>query len=234
MKNDERINLSNTLNTSLANSLFKPNPRMLTTTEEIYKTEENKFLQRIEYASKSPTLKNTCISRSLTKNFGVNYFITSKKSPTNLVSLNSKDGKINFPPIYLDRRTFLDTNKEKSFNSEKKIKKKRFSIKNIVKACQEETEKNIFSQSFKKKIEKSSSIVREYTKEINWASDKLMEVNSFEKDLMKKLYEELKSSKELYENEKSRVIKDYTTISLSDYKQKQRDARKIRMKKKKT
>jgi hypothetical protein len=96
-------------------------------------------------------------------------------------------------------------------DSENKFVRRKFSIGKIIKTYEEGVEKSATTNNLKSLVVRNSVIAKEYAKEMMKASEILNEVEEFHSDLKKKLYLEIKSSKDGYESEKYQIIKEFTT-----------------------
>lgn len=188
-------------------TISRKSPMPITITEEIYEEENKNFYEKMIRKSESPVIKNISVSpmskikkplnSSLLLEKNNTLDVPTSKTPTNYTHL---------PPIHLRKSNYF---RYETKNTGKL--KKKFSIGKILKAYEEGCKKSENTKSLKQCIGRNSFIAKEYTKEMNWTSERLSEINGFNSDLMKKLYNEMKSSRNIYESEKNKVINDYST-----------------------
>jgi hypothetical protein len=188
-------------------------PITLTATEEIYSEEDNYFVEKIKSNTNSPNkirsfLFPSQLERPKTKNatspIEKNLNTSSTLNPSNLSKL---------PTIRKSTRCLCKNIGHEDFNNKKD--KRRLSIDKIVKVYEKSLNETARSQNLENFISKHRKIAKEYTNHIDWASEKLKEINGLDKDLMKKVFLEYKDYKKIYENEKTEVIADYNSKSSS-------------------
>ena len=184
-------------------------PNDLTATEEIFIEEEKQFYEKISSASNSPKFKSWLMAESQAPLIGgVKYLANIDKS-----SLPSPEGRKNlkkmlFPSIFSRNccNTSLIPEKTQSVG---RYKSRKPSIQKIMKVYEDGVLKTQNSKSLKSNLNKNKELAKEFTKQLDWASEKLSELNGYNKELMKKIYSEFKDSKEHFEQEKVQAFNDY-------------------------
>lgn len=177
-------------------------PKMMTGAEEIYQEEEKDFFQRFSVQSLSPLQKGPIfpISRSVNKKKIINL--------TPVPHSNSPWSKSPYlPPISKKNLQIPKPAPQLLPNSPHK----RHSIRKVMQVYDQQMQIFENTKSLKNCINRNSVMAKQYTKEMNWASERIHELNGFGKDVMKKIFNELKSSKEMYEKEKTEAVNEYNS-----------------------
>lgn len=174
-------------------------------TEEIYKEETKNFCQRM--ANKLTSPKSLSPISKLTKKLMSNLKLSER--------LRSKlEGNRNKSPILPPLKTIITKNTNSYIHSLNvtplKQGRRKYSISKILSLYKEGVEKSATTKNLKRMAMRDSFVAREYAKEILKTSEILKEVNEFQNQMKKELYQELKSSTEDYESEKTQIIKDFT------------------------
>ena len=171
--------------------------------EEIFKQEKSRFCDRfLESYTASPTKTPARLETSFTE--------PPKKNKNS--SLLPKRNLDPFPRIlsnYPQKKNSITTSK-----THKKLEK-------FVKECND-IHKTITENSnrFNLIMNKERKIAKNYSKNFQWTSKKLLEINGYTSDIIKALYEEHKTFNDSYEREKKTLSKCYNTRTLDDYKRK--------------
>lgn len=178
-----------------------------TITEEIFEEEKKEFCVRMKHKLYSP--KNLSPLIELSKQFSISPNLERKLKNYNGKGEDSlrKSSliRIGLPKIKQSQIRFHSPKAD-----EFKFGKRKFSIDKIVKTYEEGVERSLTTKNFKSLVVRNSIIAREYAKDMMKASDILHEIDGFQSNIKRKLYLELKSSKDGYESEKIQLIKDFT------------------------
>ena len=178
-----------------------------TITEEIFEEEKKEFCQRIKQRLNNP--KNLSPLTELSKQFSISPDLERKlKKNSGKSEEKIRDSsliRISLPKIKQSPTRFQSPKLDNI-----KFRKRKYSIDKIVKIYEEGIEKSLTMKNLKSIVVKNSGIAREYAKEMMKASDILLEIDEFQSNLKRKLYLEIKISKDGYESEKYHLIKDFT------------------------
>ena len=178
-----------------------------TVTEEIFEEEKKNFCERMKQKINSP--KNLVSLIELSKQFSISPNLERK-----IKKYITKGGetirensliRISLPKIKQSPIRFLSP-KDDEFG----LRKRKFSIDKIVRTYEEGVDKSLTTKNLKSLVVKNSIIAREYAKDMMKTSDILHEIDGFHSNLKRKLFQEIKSSKDGYESEKFQLIKDFT------------------------
>lgn len=171
--------------------------------EEIFQEENERFYNRFlktqtSSPNKTPARLETSYTESPAK---------SKRKKSSFLPPKSQNPRSPylFPNIAL-KRTLLTRRK----NQDK--------LENFMLKCSE-AHKTISENSskFNNLIEKERKIARNYSKDLQWTSKKLLELDGYKNKIIKALYEEHKVSHDSYETEKKTLSKRYNHRTLADY-----------------
>ena len=194
----------------------------LTTTEEIYNEERFKFYKKLSIPySPAKTVDETNKISSFTPSPQKSRLIRIITSP---VTENNQEKPLPGLTKPIKRLCKFKIQDQSALNPHTRHK----TINSILKACETTGDKIAFnSKKVKSFIEKERMIARQYTKEMKWTSDKLTELDGFNHQLMKTLYNEYKSFNTLYEKDKLLISKKYNHKSAKDYKAKAKNMKKF-------
>jgi len=174
--------------------------------EEIFQEENFKFHQKFFNTQASPKNKTparleTCYTESPFKSK------RKKRKKSSVLPLKSPNpASLSLLPNIELKRTLLTRRK----NQER--------LENFMLKCTE-AHKTISEDSskFKHEMEKEREIARNYSKDLQWTSKKLLELDGYTNNVIKALYEEHKVSHDSYETEKKTLSKRYNHRTLADY-----------------
>ena len=174
-------------------------------TEEIYKEETKNFCKRMVNKLIPPKSLNPITELT---NKLMDTLRLSKGLRFKLQAANVKTPSL--PPLKtISTKTTNSCQHSLQVTPLKKGKRK-YSIRKILDLYKEGVEKSATTRNFKRLEMRDSFIAREYAKEMLKTSEILKEVNEFQNQMKKELYQELKSSTEDYESEKTQIIRDFT------------------------
>lgn len=210
---------------SFLNNLSPQNKRLITATEEILSQEHDRFYEKAKSSrSSSPATLNspspfhisTHLSASPHKFRKYNRMspsLSPMRNQSYLPILSPSKDKVG----RLAKKPLIEQNNSKFFK-----------IDLILKACEDESGKMIEnSKKIKQFIGKERVVALNYVKEMEWTSNKLNEINGYDNNLMKNLFEEHKNTNIQYESEKVKISKKYKIRSLRDCKSKAKAIKKL-------
>lgn len=205
--------------------LFPKPKKLLTATEEIlYQEHKNFYINAKSSCSSSPISAKSLIPHQSSSPINTTRD-KPKKSLKLIPSLSPISGKRTLPTISTVREKLYCHTKMPFIE---KTNRKFFKINSILKACGEESEKMLEnSKKIKQFIDKEQVLAVKYTREMEWNTKKLTEINGYKNDLMKRLFEEYKTLNTRYENEKKLISKNYNTKSLQYYKEKAKGIKRL-------
>ncbi|OMJ76949.1 hypothetical protein SteCoe_23575 [Stentor coeruleus] len=200
---------------SFLNNLSPQNKKLITATEEILSQVHDRFYEKAKSSrSSSPISFNSPnpFHTSTQQSTSPHRFRKYKKMSPSLSPMRNYNI---FPTLSPSKDKIERLSKPSLEQNNSKF----FKIDLILKACEDESGKMIEnSKKIKQFIGKERVVALNYVKEMEWASDKLNEINGYDNNLMKKLFEEHKSTNIQYENDKVKVSKKYKVRSLLDCK----------------
>lgn len=177
-----------------------------TIVEEIFHEEDSRFYNRFQnYLSSSPSRTPVKLETSFTE-----FYSKSSKKKTSALPKRLPQINPNF-----QAKTQLKK------NSILTRRKNQYKVESILKECND-TYRTFSEQSckFNSLMTKERKIARNYSKDLQWTSKKLLELDGYSNEIMKALYEEHKSSHDLYETEKNIMGKKYNNKTLAEFKRK--------------
>ena len=198
---------------------------VFTATEEIYDQEIDKFYNKAKkISSLSPVTNKSKLNLGSSPDMNVSA-ISNRLSRRTRPS-GFEDKEVEFPNLNTKTEGMLSINNKKI---KVRGKGERCSkINSIIKVCDVLVDTSaISSAKLKNIIGRERVVARQFTKEMKWTSERLVDINGHQKELMKKLYEEYKYSDSLYEEEKAMIAIKYNTKSLRDYRCKARNMKKF-------
>lgn len=175
--------------------------------EEIFHEENSKFYNRFQdYLSSSPSRTPVKLETSYTESY-------TKPSHKKTSMLPKK-----LPQI---KPNFHTNTNLKSHSLARR--RNQYKVESILKECNE-TYRTFSEQSckFNSLMTKERKIARNYSKDLQWTSKKLLQIDGYSNEIMKALYEEHKNSYDLYETEKNIMSKKYNHKTLAEFKKKAR------------